>query len=156
MAKIISKPFSCPFKEFEHDDQRFDLILRGVHHLGCSYEGRIFLNNTKATNQTKRNSKSGYAGSFFVFGHGDCYGAPGHCGPPQLRLPYDTTPLPDSVPIEIHLDISDALKEAASKTEDYGVTITIVPVVIGVAPGVKSDPKDVGKIDGPISIIGYS
>ena len=129
MARIRSKPFKCPIKEFEHDDQRFDLILRGVHHLGCSYEGRVFLNNTKATEKTERTAKSGYAGSYFIFGHGDCYGAPDHCAPPVPRVPYDTTPPPDTLPIEIHLDISEALKKAAKKSSEYGVTVTIVPVV---------------------------
>lgn len=156
MVIIVSKPFSCPHVDFEHSDQRFDLILRGVHHVGCSYEGRVFLNNTKANDKTKRSEKSGYAGSFYIFGHGDCYGAAGHCDPPPPRLPYDTTPLPDSLPIEVHLNISKALKKAASKSTEYGVTITIVPVVRGVAPGVKSDPKDAGRIDGPISIVGYA
>lgn len=156
MNKTTSKTFACPVNSLERQQQRFDLVLRGVHHLGCSYEGRVFLNNPDADEKTERSADNGFAGSYYVFGHGDCYGAPGHCGPPPPRLPYDTTPPPDSRPIEVHLDISEALQRAAQSTSAEGMALTIVPVVKGRAPGVQANPEDVGKIDGPISIVSYA
>ena len=54
------------------------------------------------------------------------------------------------------MDISEMLKKVAKKSSDYGVTVTIVPVVKGKAPGVRASPEDVGQIDGPISIVGYA
>lgn len=156
MKKIITQPFHFCIDEYENGNQRYDLILRGVHHVGCSYEGRIFLNNSDADDTTGRSLENGYAGSYFVFGHGDCYGAPGHCGPPPVRLPYDTTPPPDSTPIEIHLDISEALENLSRSWNGFDVTLSIVPVVKGKAPDVFASPGEVGRIDGPISIVSYA
>jgi hypothetical protein len=56
------------------------LVFQGINHAGPSYEGRVFLNNKRANEKTKTTSANGYAGSFFIFGHGGrCYGGSGHC-----------------------------------------------------------------------------
>ncbi len=153
MNRFVSKPFRIARDEREHRNQRWDLILRGVDHLGCSYEGRVFLNNRDATADTPLETEFGYAGGYFIFGHGDCYGAPGHCDPPPPRLPYDTTPITQALPEEVHVEISDAVNRLDATDS---VTISIVAIVNSVAPGQSADPEDTLKIAGPISIVGYA
>lgn len=152
MPRLTSRSF-----EFASGDlnRRFDLILRGVRHIGCSYEGRVFFNNDDANEKTKRTLKNGYAGSFFVFGKGDCYGASGHCDPRTDRLPYDDTPPPPSLPMEIHLEVTDALLKIAKRSKSAAMTLTVVPIANHSAPHLEVDKERLMEISGPISIVGY-
>jgi len=156
MPKLVTKPFKFPIGGLERSNQRFDVILRGVSHIGCSYEGRVFLNNVKATEKTATTSRNGYAKSFYIFGHGDCYGAPGHCDPLTERLPYDDTPASASLPLEIHVNITAALKRASKNSKNSEFTLTIVPIPDTSTPNLKVDSKKVMIIDGPISIVAYA
>src|SRR5215472_16555024 len=74
-----SKPVPIDFAGPEHRYVRSDLEIYGIYHGGPSYEGRIFLNNPKADQNTARTRENGYAGSFYIFGHGGGLGDPGHC-----------------------------------------------------------------------------
>jgi hypothetical protein len=47
-----------------------EIRFEGVDHSGPSYEARVFLNNGKADANTPQTAEYGYAGSFFVYGHG--------------------------------------------------------------------------------------
>ena len=58
---------------------RADLVFTGVDHSSLSYEVRVFLNNTDVDDETPCIPEVGYAGSFSVFGHGNCFGDIGHC-----------------------------------------------------------------------------
>jgi len=49
---------------------RADILLHGVEQSGASFEGRVFLNNPKATHDTPTTPEHGYAGSFHVYGYG--------------------------------------------------------------------------------------
>src|SRR5262249_10921000 len=90
-AKIYtSKPVPIDFAGPEHRYVRSDLEIYGIYHGGPSYEGRIFLNNPKADQTTARTRENGYAGSFYIFGHGGCLGDPGHLeGNTEERGGYD-------------------------------------------------------------------
>src|SRR6266480_3079079 len=52
---------------------RADLEFIGVDHSGASYEGRVYLNNANADANTQPTEMNGYAGSFYIFGHGGCF-----------------------------------------------------------------------------------
>ena len=69
--------------DFDHADLQF----HQVDHSGHSYEVRVYLNNHDATEKTGRDPATGYAGSFYVFGHGGCFGEEGHC---EVRQPVST------------------------------------------------------------------
>jgi tyrosinase len=128
MDRYESPELETPVYEGQPAPYRVDLELRGVDHSGDSFEGRVYLNNSGADAGTEPVADNGYAGSFFVFGHGPCYGAEGHCepseGPPispyDYRAPHDLTRQSHKV------DITDAVLslEAGEK-----FTVTIVPVV---------------------------
>src|SRR6516165_5723599 len=86
---VTSQPIDT--SAIDEDFYRADIEFIGVDHAGSSYEGRIFLNNPTADDQTPRSPDVGYAGSYFIFGHGGCLGDVGHCDITP-RDPYDPRP----------------------------------------------------------------
>jgi hypothetical protein len=119
-----------PPHDSPEDFSRADLEFRGVDHAGPSYEGRVYLNNPEAGPDTGREESAGYAGSFYVFGHGGCAGEAGHCDQPQeprsphdLRLPHQLRPQFKSVVI------TEALQRLMADAGEK-LTLTVVPVVV--------------------------
>jgi hypothetical protein len=90
---------------------RADLVFTGVDHSGPSYEAQVYLNNPDATLETPRAPEEGYAGSFFVFGHGACYGEEGHCDPERgFRDEFDIRPPHPLDPLTKTVIVTDALE----------------------------------------------
>jgi len=125
---FTSRPISVDFAGPRHRLSRADLEISGIFHGESSYEGRIFFNNPSATAATPLTARSGYAGSFNIFGHGGCLGDPGHCEVDEhgreafdFRYPHPLTPARKRV------NVTKALQEAAKRAKT--VTVTIVPVV---------------------------
>src|SRR5215213_2955245 len=89
-AKIyVSDPIALDLESMENRFYRADLEIYGLEHGGASYEGRVFINNRNANQETPKTAENGYAGSFYVFGHGGCFGDPGHCDVSEHRREYD-------------------------------------------------------------------
>jgi hypothetical protein len=113
--------------DFDHADLQF----HRVDHSGHSYEVRVYLNNHDATEETGREERAGYAGSFFIFGHGGCYGEEGHCDPKRRGShAFDARPPHPLEPTTKSLEITDALK----RIRDGGASqldVTLVPIVRG-------------------------
>jgi hypothetical protein len=109
---------------------RADLEFRGVDHSGPSFEARIFLDNRKADIDTPREAGEGYAGSFWVFGHGGCFGELGHCDiPAGPRGPYDKRPPHPLTPQFKTVIITEAFKRVLQTSEAKTILVTIVPIV---------------------------
>jgi tyrosinase len=125
----------------EADFTRADLRFIGVDHSGASYEGRVFLNNPKANEKTPTTPASGYAGSFYVFGHGRCFGDVGHCDVPTHRRENDLRQPHPLTPKNINVIITDALRRQLKKGQE--IHVTVVPIVM--ASTEKYDMKDVLK-----------
>lgn len=96
-------------------------MFDGVGHDGDSYVGRIFL-SADADESTLTTIDKGYAGSMYLFGHGRCFGDPGHCEvhsgpihPFDYRRPHMLTP-------QVHVvQITDALR--ALNVSEFPVTV---------------------------------
>jgi len=122
-----SKPVGIDFAAPGHRFDGADLEIIGIYHGEASYEGRVFFNNPTADSKTTRTMENGYAGSFYVFGHGGCFGDVGHCevsghgDPFDLRYPHPLTP------INKRVGVTEALKYFARSNQQ--VTVTVVPVV---------------------------
>ena len=140
MKRRLTTAVTLSHGAIEQEIKRVDLILRDVDHLGCSYTGHVFFNNGRASLTTKRTAEAGYAGSFHVFGHGDCYGAPDHCSQVPTSDAYDQSLAPASLPMEIHLTVTAAFLRASKKRKK--VTLTIVPEVSDHPPYVSSKPEE--------------
>jgi hypothetical protein len=120
-------PFPVPVWEGQPSFYRADLRFLAVEHRDDSYEGRVFLDREDATAATPREPGEGYAGSFYVFGHGVCYGDEGHCEVPQGPIhPFDYRPPHDLNPQLLVVTITDALKRIV-RAEKSEVDVTVVP-----------------------------
>jgi hypothetical protein len=106
---------------------RADIIFEGIDHSGISYEGRVFLNNPNADETTPTTPENGYSKSFFIFGHGRCFGDIGHCDLRTGTRPYDKRSQHPLTPLNIRVTVTDALKQIVQNVNE--LTVTVVPVV---------------------------
>src|SRR4051812_45824779 len=88
---------------------RADLEFHGLDHAGASYSAHVYINNIKADASTPKDAKSGYAGTFHIFGHGGCFGEVGHCDVHPRRL-YDPRGDHPLVPARKVLIATDAIQ----------------------------------------------
>ena len=98
-------------------DRGGEVFVERVEQGGGPYDVHVFLNNPEAHAATERTAAHGYAGTIHVYGAGRPPGAPGH-------------------PVDRRLDITAALKRAASRSDD--LTVTLVPVVDGGRPSERT------------------
>jgi hypothetical protein len=133
MQRFISKPLTVP--HHDHPYYRADLELEGLERFGSSYVGHVFLDNPEADPTTERTPEKGYAARFTVFGHAVCFGDDGHCEVPQRVSPFDRNPPHPLTPVNITVEITDALRR---------VEATEVPVTLLV---VSSNPQDAERQD---------
>jgi hypothetical protein len=125
---FTSPPVPIAFAAPDHRYARADLEIRGIYHGEASYEGRIFLNNPQATAQTGKTLTNGYAGSFYIFGHGGCLGDEGHCEVHEHhREAYDFRNPHPLTPARKVVTVTTALRELAKTAKT--VTVTVVPIV---------------------------
>jgi tyrosinase len=125
---VSEKPAILRTEVEEVDFKRADIRFIEVDHSGASYEGRVFLNNRDANEKTAKTPEKGYAGSFYVFGHGGCYGDVGHCDVPTQRRPYDLRDPHPLLPRDMNVIITEALRKQMKKSKE--VHVTVVPVVM--------------------------
>ncbi|HET6571753.1 MAG TPA: hypothetical protein VFG58_09740 [Solirubrobacterales bacterium] len=82
-----SKPLELPPPEHEFD--RADLAFYDLDHSGATFEARVFVGAPRNLGRNADVDHPAYAGSLYVFGHGDCHGEKGHCAVPAERDPFD-------------------------------------------------------------------
>src|SRR5260370_37334225 len=79
---------------------RADIEFHGVDHSGASLEARVFIDNVEANASTALEPGQGYVDSFYIFGHGGCFGDDGHCEVPTgPRRADQIRPQPHLTPI---------------------------------------------------------
>jgi tyrosinase len=131
------------------DFARADIEFEGLEHAGSSYEGRVFINNPDADADTETTLEHGYGGSFYIFGHGGCFGDDGHCDVAP-RLPYDPRPPHALWPLRKVVIATDAVRRAATSG---ALTITVVPVLLSTTDKVAED-EQIPKFE-VVSVITY-
>src|SRR4051812_42665416 len=122
-----SPPTSIALAAPGHRMNQVILEIDGLFHGEASYEGRVFLANPRANENTPLTAENGYAGSFYVFGHGGCLGDPGHCEVSGPLDPYDFRPGHPLTPAKMQVDITETIQEVAKTSAT--ATITVVPIV---------------------------
>jgi tyrosinase len=89
---------------------------------------RAFLNDPAANASTPIKGNPHYAGYISIFGHGACYGGPGHCDiPPAQPRRFDQRPRSHNTPRNHRIDVT----AAARRLLDGGGPLRITLVVIG-------------------------
>jgi hypothetical protein len=146
-----SESISAEELSLEDDITRADIEFHGLDEAEASYEGRVFVNNPEAKEDTPPTPDNGYAGSFFVFGvHGGHHDSVGHQegqASPFARDPRRA----HAAKGRMVITATDLLKRAANAGQD--VTVTVVPVNI-LTMSEDEVPQDVVKYD-RLSIVGY-
>ena len=113
-----------------------EIVFRGVEHADASFEGRVFVNNPAANEQTEKTAENGYAGSFHVFGFGGLAADTGEGAEGGARLPGDQVVKADE----------RALRTALAEGRE--LTVTVVPVPSDPAPEGLPEP-----LVGTVSIV---
>jgi tyrosinase len=135
VGRFVSRPIEVndlarqSFREAE-------VRLHRVPQLARSCFIRVFLNLPDADAATPLDDVH-YAGYLAVFGHGACYGGPGHCDPaPLRRRDFDLRPRSHNTPRNHRINVTEAARRlfAAGAT-----TLQITLVVIGV--DYQEDPE---------------
>ncbi|HXO19705.1 MAG TPA: hypothetical protein VOA87_07240 [Thermoanaerobaculia bacterium] len=129
---------------------RADLEFEGLDHAGASFEARVFFNNPEASEATEKTLAQGYAGSFYLFGHGGCFGDFGHCEVHGLPRPYDPRPSNPLLPIKKTLIATEAVRRALAQSPN--LRVTVIPVITGMTE--KCELADVLKFE-RLSIVTY-
>jgi hypothetical protein len=113
---------------------RADLELIGVDQRVPSFSAHVYLDNPRVAEDAGTEGR-GYAGSFSFFGHGeDCWGDEGHCALPGVVSPFDKRAESTAQPANLTVEVTDALKQHADKTE---VRVTILAWAAGDDAGAK-------------------
>jgi hypothetical protein len=136
-----SPPIKLYVNKDEHEYYRADIEFHGVDHSGASYEGRVFLNNPDADENTPLDDRNNYAGAYHIFGHGGCFGDLGHCDI-KPRRPYDSRPEHPLTPALKTVVATSVIKKILNSTDT--ITVTIVPIIA--KGGRMSNVKDVVRI----------
>ncbi len=131
-GKSISLPIRVELGTKGLNFERADIKLSGIEQAGKSFEGRVFLNNPAADENTPTTQEQGYVGSFHVYGYGLW---PGDIGkePSEHRVEQATV----RAPIEKVVIATEAVRAAASQSPE--VVVTVVPVYPGHPPKSASD-----------------
>lgn len=136
--KLTSPEISLSFNRDENEFYRAVIEFYGIDVSGPSYEGRVFLNNPKANENTSLNEANGYVGSYHIFGHDGCWGDKGHCEIAPRRT-YDSRIQSSLAPAYKYVNATKMTKKLIWSKSN--ATITIIPIV---GRGQRmSDAKDV-------------
>jgi tyrosinase len=115
-APVELPPPDRPFR-------RADLLFYGLDHSGPSYEGQVFLDARGVGGDADRTHRA-YVGSFFIFGHGGCFGDVGHCDIPTGRDPFDLRPPHQLEPAVRILTITESVKALLERGVE-GAKVTV-------------------------------
>jgi len=127
VGRFVSKPMEIP-PAARSAFRQAEVRLHRVPQLPRSCFIRVFLNLPDANASTSIRDEH-YGGYLAIFGHGQCYGGPGHCDlPPARSRPYDLRPRSHNTPRNHRINVT----KAARKLLDDGATsLQITLVVIG-------------------------
>jgi hypothetical protein len=120
--RFISDALELPSPE--HAFNRADLLFYGLDHSGASYEAQVFVAARGIGGEPDRDHRA-YVGSFFILGHGGCFGDVGHCDIPTRRDEFDLRPPHQLEPATRIVTVTDALTAMLQQ----GLTAAKVTVV---------------------------
>lgn len=103
------------------------LHLQGLYPPKDSFEVRVFVGPDPVHAGTPMDGNPGFAGRLFFFGHGECFGAPGHCNPNLAkRDSYDLRPGHPLRKRNYSLDITEAVKANVATAEADRLRLSFV------------------------------
>lgn len=126
VSRIISKPI--PVSELTQGFRKAEIRLHWVPQLSRSCFIRAFLNQPGADAKTPLQNNPHFAGYISIFGHGACYGGPGHCAtPPPRTRDYDHRTRNHNTPRNHRIDVTDcARKLLATGCRELQITLVVI------------------------------
>ncbi len=115
VERFTSEPIELP--PADHPFERADLLFYGLDHSGASYEARVFM-DPRGVGGNADSKHRAYVGSFFILGHGGCFGDVGHCDIPTTRDPFDLRPAHQLEPALRILTVTDAVRRLLERGVD--------------------------------------
>ena len=125
--RFTSKAIELP--PADHPFERADLIFYGLDHSGDSFEGQVFL-DSRAVSRDAGADHRAYVGSFFILGHGGCFGDVGHCDVPSGADPFDLRPAHQLEPAIRILTVTDAVRSLVERGREQAV-VTVMAKASG-------------------------
>lgn len=126
VGRYVSRDIDVP-PEVRGTFREAEVRLHRVPQLPRSCFIRVFLNLPDATAETPLDDPH-YAGYLAVFGHGACYGGPGHCDVPTTPRKFDLRPRSHNTPRNHRINVT---KRAKALFESGATSLRITLVVIG-------------------------
>jgi tyrosinase len=126
VGRFVSKKIAIP-DAVRSSFAEAEIRLHRVPQLPRSCFIRVFLNLPNANANTPLDDEH-YAGYLAIFGHGECYGGPGHCEVPPARK-YDLRPRSHNTPRNHRVNVTKCAKALLAKG---ATSLEITLVVIGV------------------------
>lgn len=127
MGTFSANPINLELEVPQEPYQRADIYLHGIDHSKASFEGRLFVNNAEADENTPPDDAHHYVGSFWVFGHGGCAGDEGHCEVPTSRRPFDLRPEHQLTPMSTRVIVTEKLRTMTEPGQRF--SLRVVPCV---------------------------
>ena len=125
IARFVSKPIKIApnVKSF----RKAEIRLHWVPQLVRSCFVRAFLNDPAADASTPLHDNPHFAGYLAIFGHGPCYGGPGHCDPPPPRpRDYDLRTRSHNTPRNHRIDVTKAARKLLETTDALRITLLVI------------------------------
>jgi tyrosinase len=130
IGRFVSKPIKI--NERTKKFKKAEIRMHWVPQLARSCFVRAFVNQPGANANTEIRDNPNYAGYLAIFGHGECYGGPGHCDlPPARARPFDQRPRSHNMPRNHRLDVTKAvqrLMERDKKLDELQITLLVIGV----------------------------
>jgi len=131
VERFTSKPIELP--PADRPFERADLIFYGLDHSGASFEGQVFLDARGVSREADATHRA-YVGSFFIFGHGGCFGDVGHCDIPERVDRFDLRPPHQLLPATRIVTVTEQVRRLVEAGER-----TVPGTVVARTPGDRSD-----------------
>ncbi|HKD05079.1 MAG TPA: tyrosinase family protein [Bryobacteraceae bacterium] len=126
VGRFVSKPLAVP-EAVRAGFRQAEVRLHRVPQLPRSCFVRVFLNMPEANAQTSLKDEH-YGGYLAIFGHGECYGGPGHCDlPPARPRPYDVRGRHHNTPRNHRINVTACARRLIEKGAKE-LTITLVAI----------------------------
>jgi tyrosinase len=132
VSRFVSGPAGVPGHVLKRH-KKVEIRLHRVPQLPLSCYIRAFLNDTGADATSRVRDNPHYAGYAAVFGHGDCYGGPGHCDVPPLEpRRFDRRGRHMNTPRNYRIDATECVNGLVNDPEAPATDLRVTLVVVGV------------------------
>ena len=127
ITRFVSKPIKIDKKVKAF--RKAEIRLHWVPQLMRSCFVRAFINQPGANASTLVRDNPHYAGYLAIFGHGECYGGPGHCDlPPPRPRAFDERGRNHNTPRNHRIDVTAAARNILAKADEVQITLVVIGV----------------------------